>query len=102
MVDMAPIISCVNPKVTQEMNDQLLSPFSKEEIKKVLMDMHPTKAPGSDGLPAMFSQKFWDVLGDDILKAALIMLNEGGEISAWNKTLITLIPKVKSIRINAM
>ena len=57
--------------------------------------MHPTKAPSPDGLPALF-QKYWGIMGDDITKAVVNILNEQGDVRAWNKTLVTLIPKVKN------
>ena len=34
-------------------------------------------------------------MGSDITKVVLHILNDQGDISGWNKTLITLIPKVK-------
>ncbi|KAL5545507.1 hypothetical protein UlMin_005194 [Ulmus minor] len=66
--DIASVLSCVDPKVMVDMINQLLRPFSSEEIKKALMDMNPTKAPGPDGLPALFFQNFWDIVGEDITK----------------------------------
>ncbi|KAK8285652.1 hypothetical protein V6Z12_D08G239300 [Gossypium hirsutum] len=40
-----------------------LSSFvTEEEVHKVVMDMHPLKASGIDGLPAMFFQKNWQVV----------------------------------------
>lgn len=93
--DFASVLSCVDPKVTANMNNQLLQPFTSEEIKMALVDMNPTKAPGPDGLPALFFQKFWDIVGEDITKAALHILNEGGDMGSWNSTLIILIPKIQ-------
>ncbi|KAL5574782.1 hypothetical protein UlMin_016481 [Ulmus minor] len=95
MSDMDSVMSCVTPQVTREMNLQLIRPFTGDEVWRALMDMHPTKAPGPDGLPALFFQKFGGILGSDITKAVLHILNDQGDISGWNKTLITLIPKVK-------
>ncbi|KAL5577919.1 hypothetical protein UlMin_019618 [Ulmus minor] len=58
--------------------------------------MPPTKSPGPDGMPGLFFQKYWDIVGDDITEAALLVLNNDGDIHQWNQTLITLIPKIQS------
>ena len=63
-----------------------------------LMDMHQSKALGPDGLPTLFFQKFWSILGEDITREALNILNGQGDVGIWNSTLITLIPKIKEPR----
>lgn len=82
-------------RVSQAMNFALTQPFTKEEIKKSLFDMHPAKAPGVDGMPAGFFQNFWSIIGESVTKACLKFLNEGCELGSLNHTLIALIPKVK-------
>ncbi|KAL5548684.1 hypothetical protein UlMin_003915 [Ulmus minor] len=44
----------------------------------------------------LFFQKYWDIVGDEITYAALLVLNNDGDIHQWNQTLITLIPKIQS------
>jgi hypothetical protein len=58
--------------------------------------MHPLKAPGPDGLPALFFQKYWHIVGEDVKKLALGILNDGKSPESINKTYITLIPKCKN------
>jgi hypothetical protein len=48
------LIDKVQPCVSNEMNEKLLSPFSREEVKKALFNIGDLKAPGPDGLHAVF------------------------------------------------
>ncbi|KAI9186926.1 hypothetical protein LWI28_022388 [Acer negundo] len=68
-------------------------PFIAEEIRKAVFDMHPTKAPGPDGMPALFYQKFWSIVGKGVMEACLRCLNEGDSVEVINSSLIALIPK---------
>lgn len=40
--------------MTAEMNMELSKPFLAAEVKEGLDQMHPAKAPGPDGMSAMF------------------------------------------------
>ncbi|KAK2656165.1 hypothetical protein Ddye_009217 [Dipteronia dyeriana] len=64
------------------------------EVKKIVFDIFPTKAPGIDGMSALFYQKFWDVVGDTVMTTCLRCLNDGDLVEAVIRTLIMLIPKV--------
>ncbi|XP_073014526.1 uncharacterized protein [Primulina eburnea] len=90
------VVDAVAPQVDTQMNQVLCAPFTATDIRRALFDMHPDKAPGPDGLSALFYQKFWDVVGKDVTDAILRVLNEGASLETWNDTLVTLIPKVKN------
>lgn len=83
----------ITTKVSEEMNRSLDEQFSEEEIKVALLQMHPIKATKLYGLSACFYQKHWESLGKGVLKVYLLLLNNQGNISAMNQTLIVLIPK---------
>ena len=55
------ISECMNRKLTRSVEDQ--------EIKQALFSMHPTKAPGPDGMTLSFFQKYWSIVGPDICSA---------------------------------
>lgn len=89
------VIHCVQTKVTADMNGQLLQPFTREEVKAALESIGDLKAPGPDGIPAKFFKKFWDVVGEDVQKEVLAVMNGGEMPDGWNETNIAIIPKFK-------
>lgn len=67
---------------------------SADDIKKAVKDMAPMKAPGPDGLHALFYQKVWTIVGESVVKMAEDFFNTGDLQEGMNDTYITLIPKV--------
>ncbi|XP_060972579.1 uncharacterized protein LOC133038438 [Cannabis sativa] len=66
----------------------------EEEVVRAVKEMNPTKAPGADGLPALFYQKFWSKLKTDVVAVCLNVLNKGADLQCLNDTVVALIPKV--------
>ena len=58
--------------------------------------MHPTKFPGSDGMPPLFFQKYWSIVGQVVIDCVLNILNTGEMPPKLNDTYICLIPKTKN------
>ena len=75
------------------MNDLLEMTFTPEEVVEALTQMCPTKAPGSDGLPAVFYQKHWQTVKQGVLSTCLHILNKQSDVAPFNYTYIVLIPK---------
>ena len=90
------VLMAVPTIITNEQNAMLAVEFVKAEVEEALQQMAPLKAPGPNGLPLLFYQKFWPSIGEDVSKAVLNYLNLGSIPSSINHTFITLIPKVKS------
>ncbi|KAL9668951.1 hypothetical protein QQ045_006492 [Rhodiola kirilowii] len=88
-------LNIVPRRVSDEMNRSLMEPFTEAEIRAALFQMHPTKAPGMDGFSALFYQKFWSIVKEDLCKEILAFLNGGELDQALNETLIILVPKKK-------
>jgi hypothetical protein len=90
------ILDHVQASVSDEMNLKLLALFSDEEIERVLFQMGPTKAPGPDGLPALFFQRHWAELKGAMVSAVRDFL-AGKEVPVdFNDTILVLIPKVNA------
>lgn len=93
--DICKITSLISPVISFEVNNILESLFTREEVRKALFDLNPSKAPSLDGFNELFYQDFWEILQDDITKETLKVLNQEESLTNWNPTVITLIPKKK-------
>jgi hypothetical protein len=69
------LLEKIQPRVTVHMNERLLAPFSPEDVKKAAFSIGDLKAPGPDGLHALFYKNFWAICGDDITREVLQALN---------------------------
>ena len=58
-----------------------------------LFSMYPSKTPGPDGMPPLFFQKYWQIIGPDVTLAVLSILHSDKSLKKMNFTHIVLIPK---------
>ena len=73
-----------------------MKPYTAEEVTSAMFSIGDFKAPGTDGLHAIFFKKFWSVVGDQVTHEVLPALNTGMIPEGWDETAIVLIPKVAS------
>lgn len=73
----------------------LAGPYIEDEVLNTPREMHPSKAPVSDGLSTGFYQKFWSQVKLEAVSFCLNVLNCGTSVQEVNQTNIVLIPKVK-------
>lgn len=66
---------------------------TSSEIKLAVFDMGPHKAPGPDGLPAVFFQNHWSCVGTAISEFVLNVFRTGVVPEQMNTSLICLLPK---------
>ncbi|CAI9772095.1 unnamed protein product [Fraxinus pennsylvanica] len=90
------ILNKMENKLTPDMNNNLIQPFTTVEVAQALKEMHPTKALGPDCMPPLFFQRFWPNIGSSITNVVLHALNTREFPSDLNHTFITLIPKTEN------
>jgi hypothetical protein len=61
--------------VSEAHNSELDRDFSEEEVKATVFESYAEGAPGPDGFPFLFYQKFWELIKFDLLNM----------ISDWNR-----------------
>ena len=96
-VEFGSSLRVIDRRVSDDMNDSLLKEFRVEEVRRALKQMHPTKSPGPDGMSPIFFQKYWDVVGPQVVDFVLNTLNSGIMPNGLNDTYICLIPKVNCL-----
>ncbi|KAL5554075.1 hypothetical protein UlMin_041476 [Ulmus minor] len=95
-VDFDRVLVSIERKVTPQLNEQLEQVFVAEDVKTAVFQMAPTKSPGADGMSAIFYQKFWPIVGEEVTAACLGFTNGGLPLGSINETIITLLPKIKN------
>ena len=91
------VVAAIPARVTEDMDESLSHVFTREEVATALKQIHPTKAPGPDGMSDIFYQKYWEIVGSSVTNMVLNVLNNNLPISEINKTNISLIPKNKNV-----
>ena len=83
----------VTTTISDQINAGLTAHVSEWEVKLALFAMHPEKAHGPDGMTALFYQKFWDIVKEDLTRIVNEFLFEGTMANGLNDANICLIPK---------
>jgi exonuclease III len=89
-------VEVVKNKLSNEMRNFLKAEFQDYEVYNAVKDMKSMAAPGPDGLPALFYHTYWDIVGNDVTREILDILNNNKSPDHINQTYICLIPKIPS------
>ncbi|KAM6543446.1 hypothetical protein CsatB_007893 [Cannabis sativa] len=89
------VLDTIPVTITPESCEALSAPFTAEDVYSALKSMSEDSSPGDDGMSVMFYTNYWHIVGTLVTSTVLDVLNNGGDPSSFNRTLITLIPKVK-------
>lgn len=90
-------LSFIPSFVTPEINDVLLQPISRMEIKRAVDGLGALKSPGPDGLNGLLYQNHWEVVQAYVCNAVTEFFQQGMFPSEINETIVSLIPKVQSL-----
>jgi len=91
--DIADALGEVSTTIAGTINEDLTALVTEWEVKLALFAMHPEKASGPDGMTALFYQKFWDIVKEDLTRMVNQFLFKGTIAHELNDTNICLIPK---------
>ena len=75
-------------------NSSLCQIPTPTEIKKVLFGMQSLKSLGPDRFSPLFYKKYWEVVGNLVIKAVRNFFITGKMLKEVNKSYIVLIPKI--------
>lgn len=82
-------------KLSEEQKEEILRPFTMEELEGVVLEMENSKAPGPDGFLVDFYKKFLGIIKGN-LKNMLDDFHKGMlDVKRLNHGIISLIPKYK-------
>jgi hypothetical protein len=86
-----------NERISIKDNEMLETEFSEEEIHQAIKGSYAEGAPGPDGFPFLFYQKFWAIIKGDLM--AVVKGFEKGEVNLarLNFARINLIPKEEGV-----
>lgn len=70
-------VDCIDKTLSEIDIDKIGKPVSEYEVYDAVMQMHPSKAPGPDGMTALFYQKFWNIVGPTVVNVVSQFFNSG-------------------------
>ncbi|KAK7887032.1 hypothetical protein WMY93_026653 [Mugilogobius chulae] len=81
------------PKLDTDQADILDGPVQVEELTKAVQELSTGRAPGIDGLPSDFYQKFWSLIGVDLHQVVTSCLEHGKLPVSCTRAILALLPK---------
>lgn len=76
--------SILKSKINREQQLKLTAPVTRKKVEFALQGINNLKAPGRDGINAVFFKKAWPVMGDEIVNVVLDFFDTGEMYKAIN------------------
>ncbi|XP_070011185.1 uncharacterized protein [Nicotiana sylvestris] len=84
------------PCLNREQQLNMIKSVSDSEILQGLKELPSDKAPAIDGFPVEFFKKYWNIVGEEVIKAVKEFFESGKLMKNVCNATITLVPKVAS------
>jgi hypothetical protein len=72
---------------------QLVAPFTIQELDAIAQDLPIDKAPGPDGFNGLFFKRCWSLIKYDIYRLCADFYDNIADLKSINYSYITLVPK---------
>ncbi|GKD30741.1 hypothetical protein Tco_1241519 [Tanacetum coccineum] len=96
-VDALNIHDLFGTKLDENVPTEMVKPITPQEVKEAIFSMGNDKSPGPNGYTTAFFKEAWDIISNNVILAAQEFFINGKLLKQLNHTIITLIPKVKSL-----
>lgn len=92
--DLESLFAGFSERITSEMNDMLCQEVTSEDICKAAFAIRGKSAPGEDGFTGVFYQKYWHIVGEQLIEEIQGFFRSSIVPPGWNHTYLSLLPKV--------
>lgn len=72
------------PQLSTDHLEILHKDVDAHEIRRAIFQLGGLKAPGPDGIPAIFYQKAWDIVGSEVSEAVQHFFKSEYLLREWN------------------
>lgn len=89
----------IDPCLNEVHNSSLNQPILDDEVLRAAKSIGALKAPGPNGIQAVFYKKCWDLVGQSITNMVKDFFSTCSSLRLINHTHIALIPKVDNPKV---
>ena len=91
--DQEDLLHCIPQLIQPIHNKQLYAIPNASKVREALFSLPADKAPGPDGFPTFFFQRFWPVIMGEVVQSIQEFFGTKSILKELNSTFVVLIPK---------